>query len=258
FDYSRGFRVTYEYLMDEVEIWIQGQKRLGYELVYLSDDTQVRSDLKQFTVRSAGVLPEVSQQVVFSYYAPEDAYVGGVFHERDLLKSVQFHQGGVVSYEYTPATHLLDNGGQVLNHRPHYPVFVVSSVIRSDFTGRNDVTNYSYSDGHFFFDGPFDRSFAGFGQVMVTDPLGQQSKYFFHQGGGFAGSSLGEHVSDDWYLLGRMYRSEQYDSSQNLLQRQVISWDLVSLGPQRFFLQATDLVSTLFGSGGPRSSASST
>ena len=44
---------------------------------------------------------------------------------------------------------------------------------------------------HFYFESSLERTQAGFGKVVVTDPLGQQSVTYFHQGGGFDGAALG-------------------------------------------------------------------
>lgn len=256
-DYSRGFYVNTRFVVDSIEVYASDTKRLDYDFEYQANAINARTNLKTFTVTGINGGSTVSQEMNFSYYNLEDGE-SNFYHRNNLLKTLQFHQGGEIVYDYKPSTQLFDGAGALANTKPYFPLFVVTSVAKKDFTGRNDVTSYFYSDGHFFYDSPSERELAGFGRTTVTDPLGQKTIYYFHQGGGYDGSSLGE-ASDSWSLIGQLYRVETLNSSSQMMQRVTNKWETSSLSTDRHFPRQTATVTTLFNtSGSGRSSATET
>lgn len=244
--YSSGFAVEYEHLITSIEIYSDGTKRLEYDFSYESNSIKSRSDLKELTITGTNGSEVDTQSIDFAHYSLEDGESPeNIFHRNDFLKSMTFHQGGVITYDYTPSTQLFNDMGDLANQRPHYPLFVVSSVTRSDFTGRSDETTYHYSDGYFYYESVVERELAGFGITTVTDPLGQTTQYYFHQGGGYDGASIGEN-SDHWSLIGQLYRTELYDDQDRLIQRQITRWESSSLGTKRYFIRPEKEVSTTF------------
>jgi RHS repeat-associated protein len=172
------------------------------------------------------------------------------------LKSISFPKGGEIHYDYKPSTQFFNELGGLANIRPHYPLFVVDKVTKSDFTGRNNTSTYHYSDGYFFFESVNDRELAGFGKVTITDPLNNKVVHYFHQGGGFDGSALGE-SQDNWALIGQMYRSESFDPQGNLLQRSINTWTTNSLGTKRYFINQQSSTSSTFNNSQLKSTATS-
>src|SRR5690606_3454790 len=230
FDYHSGFRIDTKGLLEDVEIWIQGQKKLTYELEYINDH---RSDLKRVRVVPADGVT-TAQVIELGYFSKIDGYTNTLAHRNNLLRSVQWPQGGKVGFEYKNSSQFF--AGANYNQRPHFPLVLVQSVTKSDFTGRNDVTNYFYESASYYSPNMLDRQMAGFGKVTVTDPLNQKSVYFFHQGGGFDGATLGEAEPDHRSFIGKLYRSEQYDSSAVLRQKRIMNWTKMTLsGTDRFF-----------------------
>jgi YD repeat-containing protein len=252
-DYSAGFPMTRKLLVDQIRILVEGTERLRYDLAYTSDVLDSRSDLTSVTVTGTTADTTTSQELGFSYYQPDTSAAGP---RGNLLQKVTLPTGGEIHYDYQPSTQLRDNDG-LLNQRPPMPLLVVTALTRSDFTGRQDTTTYQYRNGHFYFDPEVRGQVAGFGRVSQIDPLGQRTEHFFHQGGGFDGTALGETV-DDWFLMGRPYRIERYDAAGTLRERQITLWESSLLGEGRSFVSAVDEVTTRFGTGGPdRSSATS-
>lgn len=256
-DYSRGFYVNSRFVVDSIEVYADSVLRLSYSFDYQADAIDSRTNLKALTVTGINGSSTVSQEMNFGYYSLEDGE-SNFYHRNNLLKTLHFHQGGEIVYDYMPSTQLFDGAGALANNKPYFPLFVVTSVAKKDFTGRNDVTTYFYSDGHFFYDSPFERELAGFGRTTVTDPIGQKTIYYFHQGGGYDGSSLGE-ASDSWSLIGQLYRVETLNSSSQIMQRVTNKWETSSLSTDRHFPRQTATVITLFNSSGSgRSTATET
>lgn len=253
-DYSLGFSMRYRYVVDEIEVLVSGQKRLSYGLDYLSLPNASRTDLKRVTVRSFGQSQNPTRVYEMSYFHEEDGFLGSQFHRRNLLKSVVIPTGGILDFDYDLAINYRDPGTGLFNERPHYTQVVLKSLSRQDFFGRNDVTEYAYYYSSYYFESSLERTQAGFGKVVVTDPLGQQSVSYFHQGGGYDGVSLGENLNDSWYLIGKPYRSEVYDVQGRKRSENITKVAQVDLGNERRFVYSTDQVSTIFDTSGAKKS----
>ncbi|MGE3340615.1 MAG: SpvB/TcaC N-terminal domain-containing protein [Candidatus Altimarinota bacterium] len=243
-DYNPGFLTEMDHLVDQISIIVDGDERLRYDFTYLPSSLRSRSDLKSIQITGTNGAQVDRQTITVSYYSKDDGYSGDLYHRNGFLKSLQFPKGGTITYDYKPSTQFFNSQGDLANLRPHYPLIVVSEVTQSDFTGRSDTTHYHYSDGHFFFESVNERELAGFGRTTVTDPLNQKTVYFFHQGGGFDGSQLGE-VQDHWALIGQMYRTEVYDAQGTLTQRSITRWQKDGLGSKRFFISSGSTLTTL-------------
>jgi RHS repeat-associated protein len=247
-DYSHGFFTEIDHVIDQITILVQDVERLRYDLTYLSNEIRSRSDLKNLQITGINGTETNVQTIQMSYYSKEDGHTGELYHRSAFLKKLQFPKGGTITYDYKPSTQFFNNQGELANLRPHYPLIVVSEVTQSDFTGRNDTTKYHYSDGHFFFESVHDRELAGFGRTTVTDALNQKTIYYFHQGGGFDGSELGEN-QDSWPLIGQMYRSETFDPQGKMVQRAINTWVPTNISQKRSFIAQTSSVSTIFNAG---------
>src|SRR5690606_6883957 len=121
------------------------------------------------------------------------------------------------------------------NKRPHFPVTLVSSISRYSGQGSSVTTSLHYQDAWYYFASEVERELAGYGRVIVTDPLNQKTIYYFHQGGGFDGSALGE-SADNWALIGQMYRREAFNAQGKMVQRTIHHWETTALGSKRHFI----------------------
>lgn len=250
FGYQTGFWVRYCAVVTSVEVWVQGTKQLEYLLHYRPDHVITRTDLDSLKVKGYGTV-NLEQEMTFDYYAQTDGVDSSdQYIRKDLLKQITFDQGGEVIFDYKPAWQFTTSPSVSANPRPHFPIAAVNSLTREDFTGRSDEMEYFYADGSYYFESAVNREIAGFGRTTVTDPFGQKTVHFFHQAGGYDGSSLGEHASDNWYLMGRRYRVETYDASSKLMKREITHWESSSLGTNREFVRAEGMVTTVFNTGG--------
>ena len=252
-DYQAGFSRTLGHLVDQITIDVNGTERLRYDLSYDNGFMNSRSDLQQFTVTGTNGTEITSQQIAFEYYRVTDSDIGP---RADRLKRVTLPTGGQLTYDYQ-VSQQLQSEGEFVNQRPHFPIIVVTSLTESDFLGREDETEYFYRDGHYYYDSALNRQVAGFSRVTVTDPLQQQQRHFFHQGGGFDGSTVGE-SPDSWYLIGKSYRQEQFDDQENLIERTITRWQSTPLGSERSFIAPIDHIVTRIGILGPDQSHATT
>ena len=152
----------------------------------------------------------------------------------DSLVQITSSQGSVSTITYKPSTQYT-SGGSLLN--PHSPMVLetVSQIATSDAFGNTSTESYAYSGGSFYFTGPFDRKFAGFNKVTTTDPAGNVSINYYHQGDS-TDSSNGEY-SDQRSKIGSIYRVEQYDGSGNLYKVKVNKWDNYNIGTDHDFVK---------------------
>ncbi len=154
----------------------------------------------------------------------------------DLLSSITYPTGGKTSVEYKTSQQYKDTNGALLNPKVPFTIFTVSKI-KHEEGGNSSESNYVYKDGSFYTGNGniFDRKFAGFGQVVKTDPAGNVTKTYFHQGDTTA-TALGE-FDDHISKAGKVYRTEEYDSSGNLFRLSVNKWDKASLGTDRNFVK---------------------
>lgn len=158
----------------------------------------------------------------------------------DLLVGIETPEGATSSVSYKLSSKYFDDNDNLLN--PALPILVttVDSIKNNDGFGNISSENYVYADGFYYYNGPRDRKFAGFGEVDKTDALGNVTKSYFHQGNETSASSgeYDDHISK----MGKPYLVEQYDSSGNLFSKTINKWDRVDLGNGASFV---NLIQTL-------------
>ncbi len=121
-----------------------------------------------------------------------------------------------------------------------FAVPVIDSVTKTSGVV-NTTESYSFSDGSYFIDPTdvFDRKFAGFGEVTKTTDLGKETTWY-HQGNGNATSS-GE-MGDTEALMGRVYRTEITDLSDDLYRHTQTDYDTYDLGNSSTFIKRASQV----------------
>ena len=160
------------------------------------------------------------------------SYNGTIFSntgtKQDLLSKITYPQGGNTAVSYKTAA-------QYPGNKSPYPLFVVSQITNSDGAGSTFGNTYSYSGGTYYYGSALDRQFAGFGQISQTDAAGYATKTYFHTGTG-TDSANGEY-QDNFYKIGKVYRTENYDNAGNLYRVGINKWDQVSLGAGSNFVK---------------------
>jgi RHS repeat-associated protein len=141
----------------------------------------------------------------------------------DLLSTVTLPYGGTISVSYKPSTQYRDDAGHLLNPKLPLLVQTVEKIATDDNNGNVATTTYSYADGSYYYNGPFDHKFAGFGSITETDAAGNVSKSYLHQGNE-SNQALGEY-NDEYCKIGRSYRHELYDSNGHLYSLTINKWD---------------------------------
>jgi RHS repeat-associated protein len=147
----------------------------------------------------------------------------------DYLKTITVPQGGATTITYTHQP--------IFNNNPAHDStqydYVVKSVQVNDNNGVTATTSYSYSNGKYYYYSDKHRIFAGFEMVTKTDPAGNVTKTYYHQGD-TTNTTVGEY-SDNQAKIGLPYRVEEYNSSNNLYRLTVDKWDHYNIGTNHDF-----------------------
>ena len=146
----------------------------------------------------------------------------------DLLMSAQTIQGGKTGFDYTATPLYRDISNNMLNPNLPYGLITVSAISTNDGLGTIGTTTYQYKGGLNYYISQTNHQLAGFSQLTQIDPASNTTKTYFHQFSG-ADSAHGEY-QDNIAKLGKAYRVEQYDGSNNLFAKTITKWDLSSLG----------------------------
>jgi len=85
-----------------------------------------------------------------------------------------------------------------------------------------------YYGGTYYTSGPFDHEFAGFSSIKATDPAGNVTKTYYDTSNGTS-TSLGQY-NDNFWKIGKAYRTENYDANSKLYKTTITKWDSASLG----------------------------
>lgn len=159
----------------------------------------------------------------------------------DLLCTVENGVGAKTEVQYVPSTKY-DNRDIEWSGSPWSAgaksllgqvIHTVGSVTVEDGLTPPAVTSYSYKNG--YFDAPT-REFRGFNLAIETDPLGAETRTYFHQGGGVDKSASGEF--DDTSSVAKKgipYRTETWGSDGLLYQETFHKVEEIPLGPGRCF-----------------------
>jgi RHS repeat-associated protein len=157
----------------------------------------------------------------------------------DFLEQIIHPEGGATRFEYKIAQEY-QIGNSLLNTRVPYPLNTVSAIGIDNGKGQRSTTTYQYSNGLFYFQNPLNKQFAGFNQVTISDPIGAITKNYYHQGN-TSSSSDGE-FADSQAKIGKVYRTEIYDASNQLLKKSIAKWDQYVNGSVNTFVKLAEQV----------------
>lgn len=165
----------------------------------------------------------------------ETTVVENISPKANLLKKIIYDSGGStdITYQSTP---LYRNGVNLLNPNLSMVIDTVASITTNDGLGNSSIINYSYEGGSYYFDqnNIYEAKFAGFSKVAKTDNLTKVVS-FYHQGN-VSNSGQGEY-QDHVSKIGKIYRQEIYDLSNNLFSKIINKWDKIDLGNDRNFVK---------------------
>ena len=161
----------------------------------------------------------------------------------DLTKRITYPQGGKTDVIYK-ATPKYISGSSLLNPNLPLVVYTVLTSTQDDGNGLTSGTTYSYEAGKYTFVDYTSRKFAGFGKIVSTDDAGNLTKTHFHQGDS-SDSSHGEY-SDTFSKIGKVYRVENYDNSNNLYAKIINKWDKYDLGNGNNFVKLAQTVTSTY------------
>jgi len=157
----------------------------------------------------------------------------------DLLKKVTYPRGGSTSVTYQGSAQY-KSGSTYLNPNLPMSMVTVKQLTNNEGFGNTSTSQFSYEGGKYYFNTPLDRKFAGFGKVVKTDAAGNKTKTYYHQGDA-SDSSHGEY-SDDHSKIGKIYRVEITDSSDNIYAKKISKWENYDLGSGNDFVKLTQAV----------------
>lgn len=149
-------------------------------------------------------------------------------NKADMVSGIGLSTGGSITISYKSSANNVDGSGKTLNPSLPFTVDTVSNIATSDGLGGTSSTTYSYKDGSYYYNNSTDRKFAGFNSITSTNNAGFVTKNFYHQGNS-SDSSHGEY-NDSASKIGRVYRTEIYDDSNNLFSKEINKWNSYSLG----------------------------
>ena len=217
--YANGVTTTLDAWINNGHGWTQDTSWKPPGLVYFAANTASDMGYKIMDVNGDGMA-----DLIRSYNAGPNFYEAWINKAtiKSLVRKVTHPQGGSTSITYTPAAQYLASDGSIAN-TVHTYIPTVSSVVTDDAFGNTATTTYQYNGGHFYFNGGFDTKFGGFATTTAIDPLGNVTKTYFHQGDG-VDSTHGEY-SDNYFKIGKPYRTEAYDASGNLYSKTINKWD---------------------------------
>ncbi len=226
--YLTGFPIETYKLLSQIDIAsYEGgvyQTKRNYILDY-DFLSQTVSRLIRVTESVSGVnLPSL----VFSYVTSGVAL--------NLLEKMENGRGGKIILSYKPSTAYRRNN-ELANKIPFIVKTLESMRFEESVSGISFEERFEYFDGHYFVDyaDVFGREYAGFHEVVKTEP-NRITKTYFHQSQfSTDGSSKGE-FEDHISKKGRSYREELYDASSRLMETSLTKWKKIDLGNDRYFV----------------------
>ncbi|PID83523.1 hypothetical protein CSB11_00720, partial [Candidatus Campbellbacteria bacterium] len=136
------------------------------------------------------------------------------------ISKIKNQQQGETEFEYSHAR-MQDDSNKV-----PFPLEIVEKITTNDKNGNVAETEYEYKDASYYYGGPFDKKFAGFGGISKTNPNGSLEKIKFHQANGQQGSE----PVDSYSKIGKVYQTSLKDQSGNLYTKTYTNYTENNLG----------------------------
>jgi RHS repeat-associated protein len=197
------------------------------------DDILGDKGIRLFDANGDGMMDFVESEGKYSQY---NVYLNDS-NKADILNSINHSSGATTSMDYSSSTSY-DNPNLPFN------IQVLSSITSEDGLGDSSSITYEYSDGEYYYVDEYDRRFAGFATISKTES-DRESITYYNQG------------DTDGSLIGKVDKTETYDSAGNLYQRKVYTWENTDLGDDNDFVYLSqDLTMTYDGDNSHKDNAS--
>ncbi|MBT4384538.1 hypothetical protein HOD30_02205, partial [Candidatus Peregrinibacteria bacterium] len=149
-----------------------------------------------------------------------------------LLSSITHKEGGSTAVKYKASSTYESEDGLANKDLP-FILHTVESIVTNDGLGLESEVSYVYAGGFYYYQDEIDKKLAGFAEVTRTEADRKVINYY-HQGNSTdpARGEYEDHISK----VGKVYRTEVYDSSDNLYQVNLNKWDMHALDAERDFV----------------------
>ncbi len=215
--------------------------------LYFSNGQYSDFGVRTFDFNGDGLVDFVRDKSGYSYIPGEPSPVEFFQNDPenpDLLSDIQYSLGLAVQIGYKSSGIFTDSSNNLLNPALPYLLQTVSQITYNDGLDNEWAETYEYADGEYCFEDYLNRKLSGFGKVTKTDGLGNVTKTYFHQGNE-TDSSHGEY-SDDVSKIGKIYRQEINDDSDNLYSKTINKWENYDLGNDRDFVKLTQTIDSAY------------
>ncbi len=174
-------------------------------------------------------------------YYPINWFMNNTGYVANLVEEMHLPEGGSFEFTYKASSAYTDGSGNLLN--PDLPTTynTLESVTSDDGLGNTAVTNYEYAAGNYFYNNSYDRRFAGYGKITITDPTDSQTIIYNHVGNGLQSGETGSDPTDGSFI-GKVYRTQRYNSSDVLAYENYTDWTGYDLGNGRDFVYTSKAV----------------
>jgi RHS repeat-associated protein len=150
-----------------------------------------------------------------------------------MMTGVTLSTGGSYKFTYKSSAQYRDASNNSLNPDLPFSIQTLNTMTQNDANGNNDTSTYTYSGGSYYFNGVLDRKFAGFEKVTETRPDNTKFMTYYHQGNDTNSSTF--EYADNTGKIGKIYRVDNLDASNNIVRKIVNKYESVSLGNDRIF-----------------------
>ena len=157
----------------------------------------------------------------------------------DLLIQINYPLGGSASISYETNARYKTGREDPTNRMP-FPMYAVSKIINNDGLGNSASLSYQFDSPHYYYNNPFDKQFSGYDLIQQKDKDGFATKTYYYTADE-SNSAEGEY-QDNYFKLGKVYRTEMYDVSNNLFQATINKWDSYDLGNGAGFVKLIQTV----------------
>ena len=164
----------------------------------------------------------------------------------NTLAKITLPESGSYDFSYKMTTAYRGNLGNLMNNNLSSSYHMVEKIIQEDSNNNTSVTNYEYAIGNFFYENAFNRRFAGFNIITKTDSAGNITKTYYHTAD-ISDSAKGEYNDEHW-KIGKVYRAEATDSSDNIYSKTINKWDSYDLGNGSKFVKLAEAVNYIYDS----------
>lgn len=162
-----------------------------------------------------------------------------------MMTGVTTSTGASYGFTYKSSAQYRDASGNSLNPDLPFTIQTLNTMTQNDGNGNVETYTYDYAGGYYYFNGVLDRKFAGFEKVTMTNPDNTKEMTYYHQGNGNNGSNA--EIGDSGSKIGKVFRTDIYDSANNLKDWKTFKYDEISIGTDRFFVPLIQVITSYNG-----------